>query len=205
MSSYLKDFGLIKEVLQSVSSVTGTEAICAGGAPRDLVLGLNIRDFDIYIKAPTLIGNTLEDFILPAVQQEFINMFGKEVSDPELIGESWYEDTYIESIYEFDILEQVVIQLIFVKPSWDLKTVVKNFPMTLSQAWITSDSMKINTTPLFDKSIELRVGVYNHKCRSSYLSKIVQKFRGFAMLPINHSLCEHYFTEEMRKPMEIPF
>jgi len=200
-----EDFALIKEILQNVSEITNTNAICAGGAPRDITMDLIIRDYDIYVTVPNTVGNTLDNFILPAIQQKFIDMFGNEVSDPKLIGETWYEDNYIHSIYEFNILEMIDIQIIFTKTEWELETIVKDFPMSLSQAWITKNSNKVETTPMFDRSIELRTGVYSHKCKSSYLAKIIQKFRGFAIIPVNHMFCQAQFAKSIRQSMEIPY
>jgi len=200
-----KDFGLIKELLQNISEITNTEAICAGGAARDIILDYHISDYDIYVKTPKLIGNTLEDFLLPAIHQKLIEMFGPEVSDPTKIGEPWYEDSYIYYIYEFNILNMHNIQFIFTNPSWNLVNIAEQFPFSLSQAWITKHSIKIHTTPLFDKSLEKRIAVYNHRCRSTYLSKMIQKFRGFAIMPVNHVVSQTLIPSEVRTLMEIPF
>ena len=201
----IRDFGIIKELLQNVSQITNTDAICAGGAARDIITEHNISDYDIYVKTPNLIGNTLEDFILPAIHQKLIEMFGKDVSDPSQIGEPWYEDSYIYRIYEFNILHMQNIQFIFTNPKWNLVNIAEQFPFSLSQAWITKDSVEVHSTPLFDKSLEKRIAVYNHRCRSAYLSKMITKFRGFAIMPINHAFSQAQIPSAIRAPMEIPF
>lgn len=200
-----KDFGLIKELLQEVSNITSTETICAGGAARDIITEHRISDYDIYVKTPNIVGNTLEDFILPAIHQKLVEMFGPEVSEPIQIGEPWYEDSYIYSIYECSILHMHNVQFIFTNPSWNLIKIAEQFPFSLSQAWITKNSIKVHTTPLFDKSLEKRIAVYNHRCRSSYLGKMIKKFRGFAIMPVNHAFSQAQIPAEMRQVMEIPF
>jgi len=200
-----KDFGLIKELLQNISEITSTDAICAGGAARDIVTEHNISDYDIYVKTPKIVGNTLEDFILPAIQQKLMEMFGPEVSEPLQIGEPWYEDSYIYYIYEFGLLGMHNIQLIFTNPKWNLVNIAEQFPFSLSQAWITKESLKVHTTPLFDISLEKRIAVYNHRCRSSYLSKMIKKFRGFAIMPVNHVFSQAQIPQQIRTAMEIPF
>lgn len=158
-------------VLKEVQKIFSKDAIIAGGAVRDMIMGKPFRDVDIWIPNKTKNLTRNMEYDLPRAlgleggQGEYITLAAgtqkpKSVSAPllrwtEPRAEEVDEDLYatkspISSVFNMGFKESFY-QLILVKES-PLKMVENFFDVGFCQAW--HDGKRVGTLPAFDKDKE---------------------------------------------------
>lgn len=147
-------------------------AILAGGAPRDLVLGKEIDDFDILM----LIGpdpRSLAEAVLSVARVFAEHNLGPITSSSE---------------YDFEhalaVLESKPYQVILLTGDYSgPEDLVAGFDITICQAWAepTNTGFDMHTTELFKQHVSHQIlGFYPNKCcREGHISKVAKKYPEF--------------------------
>lgn len=163
------------------------EVICGGGAPRDILLGKNFSDIDLYIPRPKNIENEIL-FSMLVGHDKIENVIELKSSNLESYAMSYPEASLYAleaSYFGFNRSKRgIKIQFMFLDGVLPLEYVRHCFCCNMSKAWISSDGT-ISTDQAFikgllDKELHFSWEYSNGKPNLDYIKKISKKYPDFS-------------------------
>ena len=169
------DFNVIQNFMATVTEVLETPCVLAGGAVRDMVLGINPTDWDVYIQLP-LDNHIIKHFVTGAMAEAGITV--ELAGDPD---SAEYSDEYGGGMFVWNIeYDGLKIQLIDQKLPIDV--VYADFGCSLSKATMDIRG-RIYLTEDFVQSIANQTITFDdvEKATGDYGVKIMSKFPGWTI------------------------
>ena len=159
----------------------GYPACIAGGAPRDLILGKEIKDFDFFVsvnRSPGQVERAVMTLTLILFQR-----YGK----PELKDTSLYIGME-GSIFTLEV-EGIDIVLVDMEGRTGELSIVERFDSPLCQAWIKGrkgkNKVAIETTKDFENAVKHKVlGLFRGSIHSDRITRLRVKFSDYLLLPL---------------------
>ena len=138
-------------------------AALAGGCVRDRVLGIEPKDYDVFIEYTD--KNDLKELNILADRMGW--NIDTETTEYE-------EDTTgrVKMIVALTKLGYQKIDIIFT--NWTLRNCIEAFPSSISQAWEVGGV--VNTTPAFDRTIETNTIVFTNGKECKHVQKVLDYF-----------------------------
>ena len=169
------DLAAIQDFMRDITSALETKCLLAGGAVRDMVLGLDPTDWDVYIQLPH--DNKIIKHFVPGALAD-IGITAVPAGDPD---NSKYTDEYGGGMFVWNIeYDGLKIQLI--DQSAPVDEVYEDFGCSISMAAMNmyGDMMLAEE---FVKSIATKTIVFDdvEKATGAYGLKIMSKFPGWTI------------------------
>ena len=160
-------------ILNTVEQMFDTKAVLAGGAVRDMLIGLEPRDYDIYTQLPY--DDWVIDLIVPARAAQFGHTFTR------MGGANSYADTNYENEYGYGNImvfdgEMLGKKVQIIDQSLDPgDEVAANFCCSFSDCWMDSVG-KIHVSPRFAGTLNSKEILFDDRAKDEYKKKIFRKF-----------------------------
>jgi len=185
---------LVHALITDLRQAFGHTPVLAGGAPRDLLIGSEVRDFDLFI--PT--GGDAADLATAVMfATRALNKFEKRTGfELSLVVKT--NEAYLRDDIRFvlgtthptsdapDEGDAPFVDLIFTS-GWSCSPgeVIENFDTPLCEAWAipTDDGFELHSSDPFDKCLERRVlPFWVDRVRGQHTWRLREKFPGFMVL-----------------------
>lgn len=177
----------LEEIAAIVREKTGYHAIVAGGAVRDTLLGVDVKDVDILIEK----SRDEEDYTDSTTTEHIAGIIALAFGDRAMVTTSLigYEasspgDTYAT----FDVTTEngEALNLIFVA---DIEEALNEFPDSISQVWLGGDgavsSSEAQRKTVYDRVVKHTLDTEEGSRGRARLEKLMRKFPGFEFVKVD--------------------
>jgi hypothetical protein len=185
---------LVHALMADLQQALGKTPILAGGAPRDLLIGNEVRDFDLFIPAFGDAADLAEMVMLVTMA---LDNFERRTQRPLWLAAK-SDEAYLRDDVRFvlgathraddkpDGEELPFVDVIFTNgSSWSPGEVIEAFDSPLCEAWATwtVEGFELCSSDPFDKCLERRVlPFWFDRMRGQHAWRLGEKFPGFMVL-----------------------